>query len=302
MRLDKKLVELYPEKTRSQLAKLIEAGAVKVNGEVENRSKYKVREEDVVTVDFPEVKERGDLIAEDLPLDILYECDDYLVINKHKGITVHPGDDDVSQSGTVVNAVMHHCGDSLSGISGEKRPGIVHRLDKDTTGVLIVAKTDMFHAHLAKQIENRETEKIYMALIVGHPQDGEINAPIARSQQDRKKMTVKKGGRDSITRFKVIEYFPYWDVSLLEVDLITGRTHQIRVHLKSIVHPVVGDDLYGFENVNKKFVQKFNISSQILHAYKYSFVDLDGKKQSFEAPLDETFESVLEVLRKEQED
>ncbi len=287
MRLDLKLKEIFPEKTRSQLEKLVEKGCVKVNKKIIQKSAYKIDEEDIIKVKFPEITGRDDLKPKNIPLDIIFENKDYLVINKQKGIVVHPSEDEDTLSATIVNAVLYHCGESLSGINGEKRPGIVHRLDKNTTGVLIIAKNDKFHAHLAKQIENREVKKIYRALVLGHPENGVIEAPIGRSYKDRKIMGVKKGGRYAKTVFKLVEYFPKYDVSLVEIELITGRTHQIRVHFKSINHPVVGDSTYGNEKINKLFSQKFNINSQLLHAYKYSFIDLEGHKKKFIAEIKE---------------
>jgi 23S rRNA pseudouridine1911/1915/1917 synthase len=283
-RLDKYLAELYPEKTRSFLGKLIEQGKVLVNGVYVSKPALSVDESDEIEVIFGEPQERPDLVPENIPLDILLETKDFLAINKAKNMSVHPADDDESKKGTVVNAVLFHCGDQLSGVGGERRPGIVHRLDKDTTGVLVIAKNDEFHAHLAGQIEARKVKKIYRALVVGCPKDGTIEAPIARSIKDRKKMAVRKGGKIAITSFRVIASFQKHNVSLVEIELITGRTHQIRVHFASIGYPVIGDATYGNEKANLPFAQKFGITSQVLHSYQYEFTDLSEKLISITAP------------------
>lgn len=285
MRLDKHLAELYPEKTRSFLVKMIEQGKVLVNGICVSKPAFAVNEDDEIEVIFGAPAERLDLVPENIPLDILLETKDFLAINKAKNMSVHPADDNESKKGTVVNAVLFHCGDQLSGVGGERRPGIVHRLDKDTTGVLVIAKNDEFHAHLAGQIEARKVKKIYRALVVGRPKDGIIEAPIARSVKDRQKMSVQKGGKAATTKFHVIAAFQKYDVSLVEIELITGRTHQIRVHFASIGHPVIGDGTYGNEKVNQLFEKKFGITSQVLHSYQYEFTDLSEKLVSITAPV-----------------
>ena len=292
MRLDKKLLELFPEKTRSQCANLIQNGLVKVNNVLVHKTGFAVEDSDEILLEEIQVVLK-DIVAEDIPLNIVFENDDFLVINKSKDIAVHPGDNDETKTGTIVNAVLYHCGKDLSNIDDVIRPGIVHRLDKDTTGVLIVAKNNAFHACLAKQIEERSVKKMYRAIVMGRPQDGVIEAPISRSLKDRKKMAVRKGGRTAKTIFKVLEYFEDIDASLVEIQLITGRTHQIRVHFTSIGYPVIGDVAYGNDKRNAFFKGKFKIDSQVLHAYSYEFLDLEGKEQKFVAEEPKEFAQII---------
>ena len=235
---------------------------------------------------MPEAK-KTNLEAENIPIDIIYEDSDIIVVNKPKGLVVHPANG--NPDGTLVNAIMAICKDSLSGIGGEIRPGIVHRLDKDTSGILIVAKNDKAHINLSNQIKNREVKKIYIALVRGVVSENEatIDMPIGRSTKDRKKMAVRKEGKTAITHFKVLKRFPKY--TLLEIKIDTGRTHQIRVHMAEIGHPVVGDLVYS----NGK--NEFGVEGQMLHAKSLDFVHpITGKKMHLEAELPQYFKDILE--------
>lgn len=272
------------------IQKLIEDNQILVNDKPQKAS-YKVQAGDEIIINIPEVKET-DLKSQDIPLDVIYEDDDILVVNKPKGMVVHPavGNPD----GTLVNAVMAHCKGKLSGIGGEFRPGIVHRLDKDTSGLIIVAKNDKAHINLSEQIQNREVKKVYLALVRGVIPENEatINMPIARSTKDRKKMAVDKKGKVAITHLKVLERFEKY--TYLEVAIETGRTHQIRVHMAEIGHPVVGDYTYS----NGK--NEFNIQGQMLHAKSLEFKHpITGKQMHLEAPLPEYFTEILNRLKQE---
>ena len=242
----------------------------------------------IIELDIPEAKETG-VKAEDIPLDIVYEDEDIIVVNKPKGMVVHPANG--NPDGTLVNAIMAHCKGSLSGIGGEIRPGIVHRLDKDTSGLLIVAKNDRAHINMSEQIKNREVKKIYIALVRGVVPENEatINMPIGRSTKDRKKMAVRKDGKEAITHFKVLKR--YANYTLLEVKIDTGRTHQIRVHMAEIGHPVVGDMVYS----NGK--NEFGVQGQMLHAKSLDFKHpITGKQMHLEAEVPEGFVFVLNQL------
>ena len=289
-RIDKTLPNLDKNLTRVMAQKLIEQGNVKVNGK-NVKTSYKLNENDKVEVEIPEVKEVS-IEAQDIPVEVLYEDNDIIVVNKPKGLVVHPANG--NPDGTLVNALMKICKGTLSGIGGEIRPGIVHRLDKDTSGVLIVAKNDKAHLALCEQIKNREVKKTYLALTRGIIKENEatINMPIGRSTTDRKKMAVVKTGKEAITHFKVIERFK--ENTLLEINLETGRTHQIRVHLSQIGYPIVGDMVYS----NGK--NKFGVQGQMLHAWKIKFMHpITGKEMEIEAPLPPYFKDVLEKLKEE---
>lgn len=289
-RIDKTLPNLDKNLTRVMSQKLIEQGNVKVNGK-NVKTSYKLNENDKVEVEIPEVKEVC-IEAQDIPVEVLYEDNDIIVVNKPKGLVVHPANG--NPDGTLVNALMKICKGTLSGIGGEIRPGIVHRLDKDTSGVLIVAKNDKAHLALCKQIKNREVKKTYLALTRGIIKENEatINMPIGRSTTDRKKMAVVKTGKEAITYFKVLERFK--ENTLLEINLETGRTHQIRVHLSQIGYPIVGDMVYS----NGK--NKFGVQGQMLHAWKIKFMHpITGKEMEIEAPLPPYFKDVLEKLKEE---
>ncbi len=285
VRIDSFVSNKISDLSRTMIVKLIESDNIKVNGKSQKPS-YKIQAGDKISIEIPEVKE-VDLKAQDIPINIIYEDDDIIVINKEKGMVVHPAEG--NWDGTLVNAIMAHCKDSLSGIGGELRPGIVHRLDKDTSGILIIAKNDKAHINLSEQIKNREVKKKYIALVRGIVPENEatINMPIGRSTKDRKKMEVTKNGKEAITHFKVLKR--YGKYTLLEVKIDTGRTHQIRVHLAEIGYPVVGDMVYS----NGK--NEFGVVGQMLHAQSLDFKHpTTGKKMHLEAELPEYFKKIIE--------
>ena len=281
------------ELSRSRISALIDDSRVFVNGYAEKKS-YKVKTGDSVELICPPP---ADIEAkpEDIPLDIVYEDDDLLVVNKARGMVVHPAPG--NYNGTLVNALLWHCRDSLSGINGKIRPGIVHRIDKNTSGLLIVAKNDTAHIGLAEQIKNHSFERKYQALIYGAPdsEEGRIDYPIGRSLKDRKKMAAfneaTPNTKDAHTLYRVLKHFNGY--SLVEVTLLTGRTHQIRVHFSRIGHPVVGDDLYA---VNRK---DFGLKGQCLHAMTIGFVHpMTGQKMYFTSPLPDYFKETISKIEK----
>ena len=287
----KKRIDAYladkTEYSRVAVQRLIDEGKITVNGKT-TKASYKVQLNDEIEVEKVEAKEIS-LEAQDIPLDVLYEDGDIIVINKPKGMVVHPANG--NPDGTLVNAVMAICKDSLSGIGGEIRPGIVHRLDKDTSGVIIVAKNDKAHINLSEQIKNHEVEKTYIALVRGHVPENEatINMPIGRSTKDRKKMAVTKSGKNAVTHFKVLKR--HNNYTLLEVKIETGRTHQIRVHLAEIGYPIIGDSVYS----NGK--NEWQVEGQCLHAKSIKFKHPITKKEMFiEAPLPEYFQKIIDEL------
>ena len=285
-RLDKVCSEIFSDYSRSQIKQLLDGGNITVNGKTE-KAKYKVKSGDVIRLEEPETKTL-ELRPENIPLDIVYEDDDVIVINKPQGMVVHPapGHDEH----TLVNALLYHC--PLSTINGTFRPGIVHRIDKDTSGLLMVAKNDKAHRSLAKQLKDKTNIREYVALVHGRiaEDEGTINAPIGRSLKDRKKQAVVKDGRNAVTHFEVLKR--YRDYTFVKCILETGRTHQIRVHMKYIGHPLVGDPLYG----PKKTIKG---NGQFLHAGKLGFVHpTTGKLLIFEAPLPKIFQECLEKLDK----
>lgn len=287
VRIDAYIAAIDKDISRTAIKKLIDDKIVTVNGEPTKNS-YKIKAGDVIEYELPEAKS-VDIVAQDIPLDIVYEDDDIVVVNKPKGLVVHPANG--NWDGTLVNAIMAKCKESLSGIGGEIRPGIVHRLDKDTSGLLIIAKNDKAHLNLSEQIKNREVKKIYYALVRGvvAENDATINMPIARSSKDRKKMEVDKAGKEAITHFKVLRRFDKY--TLLEVKIDTGRTHQIRVHLSQIGYPVVGDEVYS----NGK--NEFGIHGQLLHARSLDFKHpTTGKSMHLMAEIPEEFANVVKVL------
>lgn len=287
VRLDAYITNNIEELSRSMVQKLIKSGNILVNNEIEKES-YKVQEKDIIIVKLPKPEE-SNLKKQNIPLDIIYEDKDILVVNKPKGMVVHPGNG--NPDGTLVNAVMAHCEDSLSGIGGEIRPGIVHRIDKDTSGLLVIAKNDKAHINLSEQIKNREVKKIYVALVRGVISENEatIKMPIGRSTKDRKKMAVDKNGKEAITHFKVLNRYNKY--TFIQVKIDTGRTHQIRVHMSHIGYPVVGDVVYS----NGK--NDFGIEGQMLHAKELEFKHPRTEEEMhFEAPLPEYFEKVLNEL------
>ncbi len=277
------------EISRVTIQRLIKEEKILVNNK-STKSSYKIQQGDVIIVNEDEPKETT-IKAQDIPVEIIYEDNDIIVVNKPKGMVVHPANG--NPDGTLVNSLMAICKDSLSGIGGEIRPGIVHRLDKDTSGILIVAKNDKAHINLSEQIKKHEIEKTYIALVKGIVKENEatINMPIGRSTKDRKKMAVVRTGKEAITHFKVIKR--YNNYTLLEIKIETGRTHQIRVHLSQIGYPIVGDTTYS----NGK--NEWGIMGQCLHAKSLKFVHPITKKEMFlEAKMPEYFENVIEELDK----
>ena len=284
VRVDVFLASQMPDMSRSHIQKLVSAGLVTVNGK-NVKANYKAQQKDIVSVSIP-APEPLDVKPESIPLDILYEDQDIIVVNKPRGMVVHPAAG--NYHGTLVNALLNHCGD-LSGINGVVRPGIVHRLDKDTSGVMVVAKTDRAHAHLAQQIKDRVAGRKYLALVHGNVKadEGIIDAPIGRHPSDRKKMAVVfQHSRAAITRFRVLERFSNY--TLMECKLATGRTHQIRVHMAHIGHPVVGDPKYGPKNCS------FNIGGQALHSAELTFRHpISGQQLVFLAPVPADMQEIL---------
>lgn len=286
-RLDIYIAENFNELSRTMIKKLIESNNVLVNDKSEKVS-YKVQANDNISIDVPEAKETK-LKAQEIPLDIIYEDSDIIVVNKPKGMVVHPANG--NPDGTLVNAILSICKNSLSGIGGELRPGIVHRLDKDTSGLIIVAKNDKAHINMSEQIKEKNVKKTYIALVRGNVPEEEatINMPIGRSTKDRKKMAVTKNGKQAITHFKVLKRYSKY--TLLEIKIETGRTHQIRVHMAEIGYPVVGDAVYS----NGK--NEFGIEGQMLHAYKLEFMHpITNKHMELTAPLPQYFEEILKKL------
>ena len=290
-RIDSFIPLVQKEISRSMVQKLIEQKNIKVNGK-DTKHSYKLKLNDEIEITIPQAKEI-DLKAQDIPLNVIYEDNDIIVINKPKGMVVHPANG--NPDGTLVNAVMNLCKDSLSGIGGEIRPGIVHRLDKDTSGAIIVAKNDKAHIALSEQLKNHEVKKTYIALVRGIIKENEatINMPIARSKKDRKKMDVDKDGKEAITHFKVLGRYKN-KYTLLQINLETGRTHQIRVHLSHIGYPIIGDEVYS----NGK--NEWNVSGQCLHAWKLEFKHpITGKEISLEAEIPEYFKKIIKELEEE---
>lgn len=290
-RIDSFIPLVQKEISRSMVQKLIEQKNIKVNGK-DTKHSYKLKLNDEIEITIPQAKEI-DLKAQDIPLNVIYEDNDIIVINKPKGMVVHPANG--NPDGTLVNAVMNLCKDSLSGIGGEIRPGIVHRLDKDTSGAIIVAKNDKAHIALSEQLKNHEVKKTYLALVRGIIKENEatINMPIARSKKDRKKMDVDKDGKEAITHFKVLGRYKN-KYTLLQINLETGRTHQIRVHLSHIGYPIIGDEVYS----NGK--NEWNVSGQCLHAWKLEFKHpITGKEISLEAEIPEYFKKIIKELEEE---
>jgi len=278
--------------SRSSVAKWIEDGFVLVNGNTV-KAGYAVKPTDKIEVAIPDIAPI-DLIPENIPLEILFEDSDIVVINKAQGMTVHPGGG--VNSGTLANALLYHF-ESLSSKGGKARPGIVHRLDKDTSGVLVVAKNDKSHGLLGEQFSNRQVTKIYEAIVEGvvKTSEGEIKTLIDRDIKERKKMRVSENsGREAVSRYKVLEC--YAKNSYLEFQILTGRTHQIRVHAKHLGHPVVGDMQYGFKK------QRFNLEGQLLHAKQLSFTHpMSNEHMTFSAPHNESFVRILTLLQKERQ-
>lgn len=288
-RIDRFLSENLEDLSRSYIQKLLKGGSILVNNHTV-KANYKTNEDDDIIVRIPD-PEVPDILPEDIPLDILYEDDDILVVNKPKGMVVHPAPGHYSS--TLVNAIMFHCKGCLSGINGVLRPGIVHRIDMDTTGSLVICKTDRAHQILAEKLKSHSITRRYHAIVHGNLKEdaGTINAPVGRHPVDRKKMSTKAPcGRPAVTHYKVLERFG--DYTYIECELETGRTHQIRVHMASIGHPILGDAVYG------PMKCPFKLEGQTLHAKILGFEHpVTGEYMEFDAPLPEYFVSLLERLR-----
>ncbi|MBO4476892.1 MAG: RluA family pseudouridine synthase [Lachnospiraceae bacterium] len=287
-RLDKCLALLNENFSRTFIKNLIVEKHIAVNGKFEKPS-YITVEGDVLSMDVPDPVV-PDIPAQDIKLDIVYEDEDVILINKPKNMVVHPAPGHYTD--TLVNALMFHCKDHLSGINGVLRPGIVHRIDRNTTGIIIVCKNDTAHQAIAKQLAEHSITRRYYALVYGNvKEDGTVNAPLGRSPKDRKKMAIVPGGKEAITHYMVRERFG--EYTLIECRLETGRTHQIRVHMASIHHPLVGDDVYGPEKCPFK-----GLEGQALHAYKLGFIHpRTGEYMEFESVLPDYFEELLRKLR-----
>lgn len=290
VRIDKFLSESCPGQSRSFLQKLLKSELVNVNGKTV-KSSYKVSAGEAVSFEVPEAVE-AEITAQEMPLDILYEDQDVILINKPKGMVVHPAAG--HYEGTLVNGLMYHCRDQLSGINGVMRPGIVHRIDMDTTGVIIACKNDLAHNSIAEQLKVHSITRKYYAVVFGRlPDDeGTVEAPVGRHPTDRKKMSViSKNGKDAVTHYRVLERFCGY--TYVECRLETGRTHQIRVHMASIGHPLLGDQVYGPAK------QPFRLNGQTLHAGVLGFIHpRSGEYMEFSAPLPDYFEELLTKLRR----
>ncbi len=288
-RLDKYLSVIYPELSRSFFQKIIKDQGILVN-DVPEKANYRIKSDDVVRVNFPDAVQTA-IEPENIPLDILYEDPDVLIVNKPKGMVVHPSAG--HYTGTLVNAVMYHCADSLSGINGEIRPGIVHRIDMDTTGSLIVCKNDDSHVKIAEQIKAHSVNRIYEGIVCGVVKDdeGTVSGAIGRHPTDRKKMAInEKNGKPAVTHYKVLKRFDKY--TYMQFKLETGRTHQIRVHMASIGHPLLGDAVYGTAKSAFKHLQ-----GQTLHAKTIGFIHPStGEYLEVSAPLPEYFVHLLETL------
>lgn len=291
VRLDQFLSTLEePEISRSYASKLIKDDRIQLNGK-SCKASSKVKEGDELLIDMPEPVSL-DVVAEDIPLDIVYEDEDFLIVNKPKGMVVHPAAG--HYQGTLVNAVMNHCGQELSTINGVMRPGIVHRIDKNTTGLLVVCKNDKAHKSLAEQLKEHSITRKYVAIVCGNIKEdsGTVDAPLGRSKKDRKKQAIDMvDGRDAVTHFRVLERFS--DYTLVECILETGRTHQIRVHMASIGHPVLGDDVYGPKKC------PFTLEGQCLHAKVLGFIHPStGEYVEFDSEYPEYLKRLMDRLRK----
>jgi 23S rRNA pseudouridine1911/1915/1917 synthase len=288
-RIDRYLAETMPDCSRAYIQKLIKTQNVLVNQEPVKAS-YKLLIGDRLEIILPEVRE-PDIVAEDIPLDILYEDSDIIIVNKPKQMVVHPAPGHLS--GTLVNALMYHCRQELSGINGMMRPGIVHRIDMDTTGSLVVCKNDKAHQSLAEQLKEHSMKRVYVAVVHGNikEEEGTVDAPIGRHPTERKRMSIHaKSGRHAVTHYKVLERFG--EYTLIQCKLETGRTHQIRVHMASIGHPLLGDMVYGPRKCPFP-----KLLGQTLHAKTLGFIHpKTGEYLEVEAPLPEYFQQLLEVL------
>lgn len=289
IRIDKYISDNISELSRSYIQQLISDKSVLVNGNP-CKSNYKIKENDIIDIVYEEPKEL-DVIPENIPLDIVYEDDSIIIVNKPKNMVVHPSAG--HESGTLVNALLYHCKDSLSSINGVIRPGIVHRIDMNTTGLLVICKNDNAHKILAEQLKEHSITRKYHAICYGIiKEDGTVNAPIGRHPVDRKKMAINhKNGRDAITHYKVLKHFSK-GYTYIECSLETGRTHQIRVHMASIGHPILGDDVYGPQKTKIK-----NLTGQTLHAKTLGFIHPDTNKYiEFDSPLPDYFQQLIDSL------
>ena len=287
IRIDKYLKELLPDQSRSYIQKLLKDGHILVNNSI-IKPNYKVKADDRIQIDIPEPIE-ANIKAENIPLDIIYEDNDVLIVNKPKEMVVHPAPG--NYSGTLVNALMYHCKDSLSNINGVLRPGIVHRIDKNTTGCLIVCKNDQSHNFIADQLSEHSINRIYTGIVYGvlDADEGTIDEPIARDKRDRKRMSVNLNGKRAITHYKVLKRFR--DYTYVQFKLETGRTHQIRVHMAHINHPLLGDDQYTYRKC------KFNLTGQCLHAKTIGFIHPSTKEYvEYEVEEPEYFKHLLDIL------
>lgn len=289
-RIDKFLSRNYENLSRSYIQKLLKDGNIMVN-KLAVKANYKIASGDVIHIRIPE-SEPLDILPEDIPLDILYEDSDILIVNKPKGMVVHPSPGHYTH--TLVNAVLYHCGGNLSGINGVIRPGIVHRIDMNTTGSLLICKNDRAHQILAEQLKEHSITRRYHAIVHGNIKEdsGTVDAPIGRHPADRKKMSTKsQHGRHAVTHYRVLERFGSY--TYIECELETGRTHQIRVHMSSIGHPILGDDVYGPARC------PFKLEGQTLHAKTLGIIHPSTKEyMEFDAPLPQYFQNLLTMLRK----
>lgn len=296
-RLDQFLLSQLDGCTRNYIQKLIADNRVTLERKKRIKKHEKLKEGDKVVVNIPKTEEL-EMKGEKIPLDIIYEDADFLILNKPAGLIVHPASDKAHhQSGTLVNALLAHCGDSLSGIGGVKRPGIVHRLDKDTSGIMICTKNDESHQYFSQLFEKREITKVYLALVKGKlpAKSGKIDAPIGRSAVNRTKMDVSMHGRHAVTNFKIVKEFD--NCTLVEAHIETGRTHQIRVHFASIGHPIVGDPTYGERYLNKKFREEHGLDRQFLHAHVLKFkMPKTKRERKFEAKIPKDLSKILDNL------
>jgi 23S rRNA pseudouridine1911/1915/1917 synthase len=292
IRIDKLISELMDSLSRSYIKKLIDDNKVKCNGK-DIKASFIVSEGDEIEMEIPPLQV-PEIVPQDIPIDILYEDDDILIVNKPKDMVVHPAAG--HYEGTLVNAVMYHCKDNLSGINGVMRPGIVHRIDKDTTGSVIICKNDNSHQKIAEQLKEHSINRVYHAICYGiiEEDEGDVDQSIGRSATDRKKMAVvKSGGKNAFTHYRVLKRFEEDKLTYIECRLKTGRTHQIRVHMAHIGHPLLGDEVYASGRKSR-----FKLNGQCLHAKTIGFVHpVSGEYIEIDAPLPEYFSHLIEVLK-----